>query len=139
MINKYLNYIQETTNHEYNLKPFDKSYYKSLPDINNGMLYDPDKGQYFILCKGNIKLGIIGVIILSRNFWQIYIDKKYRGLGLVEIGSDLLVEKLNLKELVAIIEPENQISLKAHKNAGFIESDKQFGRTGTISLVKKYK
>ena len=42
-------------------------YYKLLPDIKDGVLYN--KGKYFILCKDNVHLSIVGVVLYkTKNF-----------------------------------------------------------------------
>ena len=142
MIGTYLDSLQEDKQ-LYNLKPFNISYYKSLPGIKDGIMYNKDKGKYFILCKGNVRLGIVGVIIntkIPKNFWQVYIDKKHRrsGQGLVKVGSTLVAKQLGIKELTATIKLNNKASMGAHKKAGFVEIGTRYGERGTASFVKKF-
>jgi len=130
MINTYLQYIQEIYKpNEITLGKFDKEYWDSLPNDKDYMFYNPKRGEYYtLLLNKKIKVGITGVILNPKKtefgFFQIYIDKQYRGKGLLKLAAKLIFKKYKLKSLIATIKKNNKASVNSHIKAGFIEVDK---------------
>jgi len=130
MINEYLNYLYE--NYTYNqitLGKFDEEYWDSLPKDKDEIFYNPKRGNYYtLLLNKKINTGITGVILNPKykefGFFQIYIDKAYRGKGLLKIAAQLIFKKYKLKSLIATIKKYNTASIKAHQKAGFVEVSK---------------
>ena len=102
------------------LDSVDINFLKSIKDYKE-MYFNPNKyNKYHTIIYDNQKAGIVGVILENNlNFFQIAIHQKFRGKGLLNISSDLIAQKYNLKILNSTIEHDNISSIKAHKKAGF--------------------
>lgn len=106
------------------LDKFYKGYYDTLPADRKEIFYNPKRGQYHILMLNKEKVGIAGVITNPKHkefgFFQIYIEKSYRGKNLLKKAAELIYKKYKLKSLIATIKKYNKASIKAHLKAGFI-------------------
>ena len=105
-------------------------YYKKLPQDKKHILYNPKLADYYILVLNNkFNAGITGLFPGKSNkkigFFQIYIEKQYRGKGILKIAANLIFQKYNLSILVSTIKKSNVASIKAHIKAGFKELDKE--------------
>lgn len=132
----------------FSLTPIDEKFFKTIKDYKE-IYYNPnDYNFYYSLMVDNNKAGVVGIVVLGNNtFFQIAIHDKYRRMGLVKIGSDLIAEKHNLSKLYATIENDNIASINAHIKAGFVKlSDKIISnlikdnklKSDQIRLIKTY-
>lgn len=114
-----LSYLFESDNSNIKLLPFDEIYFTTLPDFDK-IKYDP-KGFYQIISYNNKKAGVVGVIPskFGHAFFQIVIDPKFRGKGILKSAAELISDKANITHLDATINKSNIISIKAHLKAGF--------------------
>ena len=70
------------------LKPFNKQYWDLLSQEKNNVLYNINKGQYHTLMLNNQIVGLV-----SSRYFQIYIDKKFRGQDVYSKAADLIYKK----------------------------------------------
>lgn len=128
MLDKYLQYIQESSNMDITLGKFDQDFFDSLPEDKKEIFFNPERGLYHILLfRRKEKVGITGVILNPKRkefgFFQIYIVKKYRGKDILKKAADLIFNKYKLKSLIATIKKYNKASIKGHLKAGFVHVD----------------
>ena len=109
------------------LEKFYKEYFDSLPADKKEIYYNAKRGLYHILTLNGKKVGIAGVILNPKRkefgFFQIYIEKSYRGQNLLKKAAQLIYKKYKLKSLIATIKKHNKASIKGHLKAGFIPVD----------------
>jgi RimJ/RimL family protein N-acetyltransferase len=121
MIDSITQYI---LNENVKLEKFHEEYFDSLPADKKEMFYNPERGLYHILILNKDKVGIAGVILNPKRkefgFFQIYIDKRYRGKGILKEAAKLIFKKYKLKSLIATIKKYNKASIKGHLKAGFV-------------------
>jgi hypothetical protein len=113
------------------LKPFNKQYWNSLSQEKNNVLYDVNNGQYHTLMLNNQIVGIVGLV--RSRYFQIYIDKKFRGQDIYSKAADLIYKKYKLKEMFATVASGNIQGFK-----GALKS-KRFKEISIEKYKEKYK
>ena len=112
-------YLQESIT----IDKFEKSYLDSLPSDKKEIFFNPKRGLYHILLSNRVRVGIVGVILNPKHkdygFFQIYIEKKYRGKGILKKAAELVFKKYKLTSLIATIKKYNKASIKGHLKGGF--------------------
>lgn len=100
------------------LAEFNPKFRKSISGYGNTTIHP--EGVYHTIMKDDKKVGIVGYIPRGpNNFEQVAILPKYRGLGLVNEASNLLLAKYKMKKLLAHIDNDNVASIGSHAKAGF--------------------
>ena len=111
------------------LGEFNEKYWDSLPEDKKEIYYEPEKGKYHTLLIDKKIAGVAGIFISDKckenGFFQIYIDRKFRGKGLLKKAADLICQKYNLKELIASIKKSNKASTSSHLKYGFKKIDEK--------------
>jgi len=105
----YETMISNTTNIK--LEKFNKSYWDSLPQDKNNVLFDISKCKYHTLILNNQIVGIAG--LCYNKYFQIYIDKKFRGQNIYGKAADLIYKKYKLDNMYATIASQNFQGFKA--------------------------
>ena len=119
---KYLN--ESIKRNNIKLKPFNKQYWDSLSQEKNNVLYDVNNGQYHTLMLNDQIVGIVGLV--RSRYFQIYIDKKFRGQDIYSKAADLIYKKYKLKEMFATVASGNIQGFKgALKSKRFKEISKE--------------
>ena len=88
-------YLQESIT----IDKFEKSYLDSLPSDKKEIFFNPKRGLYHILLSNKVRVGIVGIILNPKHkdygFFQIYIEKKYRGKGILKKAAELVFKNIN--------------------------------------------
>ena len=142
-------YLKDLQKNNCKLVPVDKSFMKSIKDYKEMYYKEHKYNYYYTLICDNEKVAITGVL-LEHNipFFQIAIHQKYRGKNLLNVCTNLIASKHNIKVLNSTISKDNKSSIKAHLKAGFkripIEKEKELQQKNKLQndqvrLIKTYK
>ena len=126
---KYLNESVKRNNIKLGL--FSQHYWDSLSQEKNNVLYDVNNGQYHTLMLNNQIVGIVGLV--RSRYFQIYIDKKFRGQDIYSKSADLIYKKYKPKEMFATVASGNIQGFK-----GALKS-KRFKEISIYKYKEKYK
>ena len=125
---RYLSLLREDSIHnnsDISLAPWDKTYYNNLPDDKHEVnISSRNSKRFIILSKSrNIPIGFAGVWINSNpdlkhfGFFQIYIEKKFRGQNLLCPIAKLIHDTFKFKFMLSTVKLSNKASLLSHMRA----------------------
>jgi RimJ/RimL family protein N-acetyltransferase len=124
------------------LSPFDKSYYTSLPPDKKNISSHKNL-KLFTIKLGKANVGLAGCVVLPNKptygYFQIYIDKKFRGNNFICPMAKLVFDELRLREMISTVKKTNIASLKCHSRADCFKrctqtEEEQLRKTGHLGV-----
>ena len=117
-------YEQYLLNKDLYLGKWNQEYYDSLPPNKQQALTEQKTNMFTVYTKNGDIVGFTGAYIHEGKefgFFQVYIDKKYRGKNLLCKIAFLVFDKLKLKEMFSTIKKSNIASVKSHSKSKCFE------------------
>ncbi len=104
------------------LGQFNQKYFESL-EGHEKILPPSNRTIYYTIILKGIKIGVVGYFIpffpKHSGFIQLAIEPKFRGKGLAESATKMLIKKDNLEILFSTLDKSNSSSLKFLLKSGF--------------------